>query len=156
MGSLSDRHRVAELDVLHDGGPASIASLAAGLDRDRGVAIITEGLITYLDQDQVVGMWRRFARALEPFPQRRYLADLRLAGENRGPAERAFGVVLSAFVRGRVHTHFADADEAIAALRAAGFSEARLHRCSEHPAAGPAGGDPGSRVVHIIEAASVA
>jgi O-methyltransferase involved in polyketide biosynthesis len=156
MGSLSDRHRVAELDVLHDGGPASIASLAAGLGRDRGVAIITEGLITYLDQDQVVGMWRRFARALEPFPQRRYLADLRLAGESRGHAERAFGVVLSAFVRGRVHTHFADADEAIAALRAAGFSEARLHRCSEHPAAGPAGGDPGSRVVHIIEAASVA
>ncbi|HXF00196.1 MAG TPA: class I SAM-dependent methyltransferase [Solirubrobacterales bacterium] len=152
MGSLSDRHRVAELDLLRDDGPASVASLAAGLDRDRGVVIITEGLITYFDQGQVLGMWDRFARVFEPFPQRRYLADLRLAGENRGPAERAFGVVLSAFVRGRVHTHFADADEATAALRAAGFSEARLHRCGEHPAAGPTRGDPGARRVHIIEA----
>ena len=47
MNSLSDRHRVVELDVLRDDGPGSIAALAASLDRDQGLAIVTEGLLTY-------------------------------------------------------------------------------------------------------------
>jgi O-methyltransferase involved in polyketide biosynthesis len=155
MDSLSDRHRVADLDVLRDDGPTSIAELAATLDRDQGVAIVTEGLLTYFDQEEVAGMWRRFARAIESFREGRYLADIRLAGLDRGPAERAFGVVLSAFVRGRVHTHFADESEGVAALRAAGFGEARLHRCADHPAAALDRRDPGAAGVHIIEAAVV-
>lgn len=151
MGSLSEHHRVADVDALRDQGPGSLESVAGELDRERGLALITEGLLTYFDQEEVLAMWRRFARVLGRFPKGRYFADLRLAGVNRGAGERAFGVLLSAFVRGRVHTHFADEAEAVSALQAAGFRQARLHRCDQHPAASERP-DPGAGLVHIIDA----
>jgi O-methyltransferase involved in polyketide biosynthesis len=151
MDSLSEGHRVVDLDLMRDRGPLSVAAVAAELDPDQGVAFVTEGLLTYFDQEQVLGMWRRLARAAGSFPKAVYLSDIRLGIPGAG-AERAFGVFLSAFVRGRVHTHFADRQEAVDALRSAGFREARLHRCDRHPAAADAGRDPGARRVHVIEA----
>jgi O-methyltransferase involved in polyketide biosynthesis len=125
IGSLGERHRVVEIDVLRDDG---LAEVTAGLDRDAGTAIVTEGLLTYLDTDQVRALWCRFASALAGFPAGLYLSDLRLAGESVGALERGFSVALSAFVRGRVHAHFADEAEAEAALIDAGFAAATLHR----------------------------
>ena len=138
MDSLSERHRVVELDVLRDHGPASIEELVASLDRDGGLALVTEGLLTYLDERQVTEVWRRFARVATPFAAGCYLADMRLGGENGNLTERAFGVGLSVFVRGRVHTHFSGRSEARTALQGAGFPHVRLHRCDQHPAAGDA------------------
>ncbi|MGD0456066.1 MAG: class I SAM-dependent methyltransferase [Solirubrobacteraceae bacterium] len=60
MGSLSETHRVTELDALVESGPASLAELAGPLDRTRGLAIITEGLLSYFPPDRVLEMWRRF------------------------------------------------------------------------------------------------
>ena len=154
MGSLSDHHPVVDLDVLRESGPGSLRSLVDTLDRGEGVAIITEGLLTYLDREQVGAIWRRFASALGEFREGLYLSDLRLAGLNRGPGERAFSVVLSVFVRGRVHTHFVNEAEATAALKAAGFSQARLHRGDAHPPAAVDRRDPGARLIHVIEATS--
>jgi O-methyltransferase involved in polyketide biosynthesis len=154
MGSLSDRHRVVDVDVLRDDGPGSLAELAGALDHDQGVAIITEGLLTYFSQDDVTAMWRRFLAAMREFRNDLYLADLRLAGLDRGPGERAFSAVLSAFVRGRVYTHFADEEEAVAALHAAGFDEAQLHRGDEDRAR-VQGQDPGSGLVRVIEARAI-
>jgi hypothetical protein len=58
------------------------------------------------------------------------LSDLHLASENRG-ATTAIGVrLLSMFVRGDVVMHFEDEDAARAALRAAGFERAEVHRGS--------------------------
>ena len=85
MGSLNDRHRVVEVDALRDSGPNSISALAAELDRESGLAIITEGLLGYLDTDSVDGIWRRFARTLSGFASGRYISDLHL----RLRAERA-------------------------------------------------------------------
>ncbi len=154
MGSLSDHHRVAEVDVLRDDGAASIASVAGTLDFDSGLAIVTEGLLTYFDQKHVLAICRRFAGTLARFSEGRYLADLRLQRRDGIAAERAFDVVLSTFVRGRVYRHFADEAEAAAALRAAGFDRARLHRCDAHPAAQSVRHDPGAALVHVIEAAT--
>jgi hypothetical protein len=88
-------------------------------------------------------MWRRFARVLSGFPTGRYLSDLALGQDVRGPYAHAFRALLSAFVRGRVHVHFADAAEATAALEGAGFAEAVMHAAGEHAhvieASGPAG-----------------
>jgi O-methyltransferase involved in polyketide biosynthesis len=151
MSSLSERHRVGDLDVLRESGPGSLRALVDTLDPGEGLAIITEGLLTYLDREQVLATWRRFATALGEFREGRYLSDLRLAGLNRGPGERAFGVVLSVFVRGRVHTHFADEAEATAALKAAGFSQARLHRGDTHTPAALDRRDPGATLIHVIE-----
>jgi len=139
MGSLSDTHRVVDLDALRDEGPHSLAAVGSTLDRDRGLAIVTEGLLTYFDHEAVLGMWHRFGRELGRFSAGLYLSDLRLAASGPQLNERAFGALLTLFVQRRVHAHFDSDDAAAAALRAAGFAEARLH--------------PGPRV-RVVEATS--
>jgi O-methyltransferase involved in polyketide biosynthesis len=141
MGSLSDTHRVQELDALREDGPTSLGALADSLDPDRGVAIITEGLLGYLDRPSVIGIWERFARVLQGFPDGRYFSDLHLA-DQQTIYVRAFRTALSAFVRGRVHLHFQSAAQAQECLRASGFGEVVVRNA-------------GSELVHIIEASTV-
>ena len=152
IGSLGESHRVVELDALRDDGPDSLAELASTLDRGSGLAIITEGLLTYFGDDDVRGMWRRFATVGGGFESWLYLADIRIGGAGSSPIDRGFQVALSSFVQRRVHRHFTSEDEATAALREDGFATARLHRGDSHPAAGDAGGDPAAARIHIIEA----
>jgi O-methyltransferase involved in polyketide biosynthesis len=152
MGSLSDRHRVVDVDALRDEGPNSLAAVASTLDRGSGLAIVTEGLLTYFGEREVRGMWRRFARELAHFAAGLYLADIRLSG---GVIDTAFQTALSTFVRRRVHTHFGDEAAAVRALREAGFADARVHRADRHPAAGDAGRDPAAERIHIVEAVTV-
>lgn len=152
MGATSQHHRVEELDALRDDGPGSLAALASELDPERGLAIVTEGLLNYFAVDAVMETWRRIARALAPFSDGVYVADLLVGGANHGVTARAFEAALTAFVRGRVSVHFDGDDDAVAALRAAGFADARLHRGDCHPAAGGAGRNPAARRVHVVEA----
>jgi O-methyltransferase involved in polyketide biosynthesis len=150
IGSLGERHRVEDLDALRDDGPESLAELATGLDRSEGLAIITEGLLGYLDPDSMEGAWRRFARTLSEFPSGHYFSDLHL-GDVQNALICGFRVVLSAFVRGRVYLHFDDAAQAEAALLDAGFTTASVL---------PAGdlvdvaGDRGMQLAHILEAST--
>ena len=153
MGSLTEHHRVADVDVLRDGGPGSLTAVVEDLEPSRGLAIITEGLLTYFDQPTVDALWSRIASVLAPFRRGTYLADLRLGGADRGIAEQAFDVVLSGFVRGRVHTYRGDEADAEAALKAAGFERVRLHRGDSHPAAAQVRDDPAAGTIRIIEAA---
>jgi O-methyltransferase involved in polyketide biosynthesis len=137
MGSLSERHRVEQVDALRDDGPDTLKALASTLDPERGLAIVTEGLLPYFPEADVLGMWRRFARELGRFPSGLYLADIRLSG---GVLDQAFQTALSTFVQRQVHTHFGDESGAVEALRAAGFHEALLHRADR---------------IHVIEAETV-
>jgi O-methyltransferase involved in polyketide biosynthesis len=151
MGSLGMHHRVEDLDALRDAGPASLAALAAELDRGHGLAIITEGLLGYLGPGAVEALWRRFALTLTEFPTGRYISDLHL-GSAQNTAVRGFRLALSAFVRGRVYLHFDDAEQAETQLRAAGFQTA-----SVRPASGVAdlsAGDRGTVMAHILEAST--
>jgi O-methyltransferase involved in polyketide biosynthesis len=125
IGSLSERHRVVELDALRDGGPGSLDAVLADLVPSGGLAVIAEGLLGYLPLAAVEDLWARIARALAPFATGVYLSDLPL-GSDAGPAVRAFRLALSAFVRGRVHLHFDGAPEAEARLHAAGFVHATV------------------------------
>lgn len=152
MGSLTDHHRVVDLDVLEEGGPDSLEALLETLDPAEGLAIVTEGLLTYLDDETVDALWARLAAALGRFSEGVYLSDLRFAKPDRGLPERAFDVILGAFVRGRVHAYRGDEAAALAALRGAGFERARLHRGDRHPAAADARDDPGAGVICIVEA----
>ncbi len=154
MGSLTDRHRVVDLDILEDGGPNSLEALAETLNPAEGCVIVTEGLLTYFDDATVDRLWARLARALQRFGQGAYLADLRFARPDRGIPEHAFDAILSAFVRGKVHAYRGDEATAQSTLREAGFKEARLHRGNEHPAAAEARRDPGAGVICVIEAIS--
>jgi len=152
IGSLSDRHRVVELDALREGGLGSLEALVETLDPAAGLAIVTEGLLVYLDDETVDALWARIAMALGRFDQGAYLSDLRLAEEDRGLPERAFEVVLSALVRGRVRPYRGDAVEAETSLRGAGFAGVQLHRGDEHPAAGDARRDPAAGLIYVVEA----
>lgn len=152
MGSLGDRHRVVELDLLRDGGAGSLESVVEGLDPAAGLAIVTEGLLAYFDDETVEALWARLAKALSRFDKGVYLADLRFARPERGLPEQAFDVILGAFVRGKVHAYRGDATTAEAALRRAGFAGARLHPGDEHPAAAEVRDDPGAGVLSIVEA----
>jgi len=152
MESLSERHRVVDLDVLQEGGAGSLEALVESLDPAGGLAIITEGLLVYLDDDTVDALWARFATALQRFEQGVYISDLRFASPAPGLPERTFGVILGAFVRGKIHAYPGDQTAAEAALNSAGFEDARLHRGNEHPAAADARSDPGSGMISIIEA----
>ena len=150
MGSLSERHRVEILDALRDGGPGSLAALAETLNPDAGLAIITEGLLGYLEPAVVESMWSRFARQLAAFRMGRYFADIQL-GDEAGAHVHAFRAVLSLFVRGRVHLHFTDAGDATAALRRAGFSDAAVAPAAELAAANDRC-DPGAQLAHVLRA----
>jgi O-methyltransferase involved in polyketide biosynthesis len=128
-GSLSDRHPVVTVDALADDGADSVAAICDQMfDRDRGVAILTEGLITYFSTEAVAGIWRRFASALEPFAAGLYLSDMTCdedVDQIRGG--RAFRVLLNQLTRGRQHRYFSGADAVTAALREAGFADAKVH-----------------------------
>ena len=151
MDSLGEHHRVREVDALRaDDGPGTLAAIAAELDPDRGLAIITEGLLGYISTDAVDGIWRRFARTLSRFPLGRYISDLHLGGSVT-PEVRVFRLLLSAFVRGRVYLHFSDAREAEAALASAGFASAEVRPALDVIGAGDDGGREG-RLANILEA----
>jgi O-methyltransferase involved in polyketide biosynthesis len=152
MGSLSQHHRVEDLDALRDEGPGSLAALASTLDPQQGMAVVTEGLLGYLDPDSLAGLWRRLARTLKAFPTGRYISDLHL-GSVQNAAVRGFRLALSAFVRGRVYLHFDDAAQAQAALRAAGFDQARVLPAWRVADDGYPG-DRGTQLAHILEAST--
>ena len=151
IGSLGERHRVSEVDVLRDDdGPGSLAAVAGELDRGQGLAIVTEGLLGYLPSDAVAAIWGRFATTLGEFAAGRYISDLHLGGVI-SPQVRAFRVALSAFVRGRVYLHFSNAPGAERALLTAGFADAQVR-----PAVDVIGrrDGRGSRLANILEAST--
>lgn len=150
MGSLSERHRVREVDALRDDdGPGSLHAVLAELDERAGLAIITEGLLGYLPPDAVAGMWRRFASGLGRFSTGRYISDVHMGGAVTPPV-RVFRLLLSGFVRGRVYLHFGAPDEAVVALHGAGFATGEVRRAPEVVGTGRSG----SGLAHILEAST--
>jgi hypothetical protein len=82
----------------------------------------------------------------------RYLGDLHLRHGNDGVLARAFLAGLQTLVRGRVHLHYADSDEAEQALHEAGFASAVLHRVHGFAGVLPDLDRPGSDFVRIVDA----
>jgi O-methyltransferase involved in polyketide biosynthesis len=147
IGTLGEHHQVRDLDALKQRGQGSLHELAGELEPERGLVIITEGLLGYLPTSDVLDIWHRFAEVLGMFRSGRYLSDLHL-GSAVTPVVRGFRVMLAGFVRGRVYMHFEGAEEAVAALERAGFTTARVV-----PASGPQPG-AGGRMAHILEAST--
>lgn len=151
IGSDGGHHFVRELDALRDDGPQSLAAVAAELDPSKGLAIITEGLLGYLPTGDVEAVWRRFADTLSRFSAGVYISDIHI-GSAQDAAVRAFRVLLSMFVRSRVHMHFDAPDEVVTALRKAGFVSAQVRRAAE--VAHLSGRGRTTRLAHILEASS--
>lgn len=149
---LPKGHRVLEVDALTDEGPRSLNAIAATLDPTLGTAVITEGLMNYLDPETAQGVWRRIARALKPFAHGLYLSDLYLKQEHRSAGVLLFGAVLSAFVRGRMHVHFETPAQAIATMQRSGFKTAAVHEPGSLPQLKDLAGQRGAERVRILEA----
>lgn len=147
MGALSERHRVIDVNVLSDDG---VAAATSALESDRGLAILTEGLLVYLPTDAVLDAWRRFATALSGFTAGSYLSDLRLNVDETA-VTRMFRAGLAAFVRGSVYRHFEDETDAITALHEAGFASAEVHLATDVV---PERRALGATRAHIIEAST--
>ncbi|HUP92340.1 MAG TPA: class I SAM-dependent methyltransferase [Solimonas sp.] len=154
-GLETPNHRVVELDVLKDDGAESLAAVAGTLDPGVGTAIITEGLMNYLAPEDAQAVWRRIAGTLRRFPRGTYLADVYPRRQTHGMAMTAFGAVLSAFVRGRMHSHFQTPEEAVAAMRTAGFDNARVIETRDIPETRELASTPGAERVRVLEALTV-
>jgi O-methyltransferase involved in polyketide biosynthesis len=126
-GLATPRHRVVSVNALLDRGPGSLHEIAQTLDTKAGVAVITEGLMSYLDPRTAKGVWRRIARTLRRFPTGVYLSDSYVRSDRYGIGGALFRGVIQRFVRGRMHVHFQTPDEASRALKAAGFAGVKLH-----------------------------
>ena len=151
-GLLTPGHSVVALDALADSGPQSLAALAKTLDPKVGTAIVTEGLMNYLDPAIAQGVWRRIAATLAQFPQGFYLNDLYLKQRRNNPAAAAFGALLSAFVRGRMHVHFSNAEEVAAVMKSCGFADVMLYQPSTLEETRRYAGIRGGDSVLILEA----
>lgn len=153
-GLRGAHHDVRPLDALASDGPASLAAVAAELDPSRGLAIVTEGLLSYLALDAVLALWGRVATTLRGFLHGAYFSDLHLACDVDGMwVAELFRVGLGVFARGPVRYHFATADETVAALEGAGFREARLYRPSEVTPPDRSGHVP-AHVIRVLAAAT--
>lgn len=150
-GLLRPGHSVVELDALADSGPKSLDSIAASLSPKLGTAIITEGLMNYLAPEQARAVWARIAKALRRFPAGLYLTDAYLQSENRSLGMAAFGAVLQAFVRGRMHIHFTTEEQAASTMRVAGFASTRLHKAADLEATRQYAGIAGADGVRVLE-----
>lgn len=150
MGSLSEHHRVAEMDVLADSGPESLASVAAQLDPSSGLAIVTEGLVGYLPQEGTEGMWRRFADTLSDFSVGRHICHVHLRDVDTLQVE-ALSLMLSVFVRGRVRAHYRDPEDVERVLLDAGFAQAVVHSA---PALLGERQNAATRHAHVVEAST--
>jgi O-methyltransferase involved in polyketide biosynthesis len=127
-GRLSGpKHRVVPINALLNSGPQSLHELAQSLSPTAGLAIITEGLMSYLDPPAAKGVWRRIAEVLRGFPFGVYLSDAYVRSDRYGVGAKVFRGAIERFVRGRMHIHFETVDEAAETLRAVGFADARLH-----------------------------
>ncbi len=126
---LPGEHRVVALDALSEDDLRAVCD--RHFDRSRGTAIITEGLLPYIDTPSVVAMWRRFAEVLSGFPQGLYLSDLHVLDDySRVKGARLFTRALSVFTRGAIHEHFDDASRVEQTLRELGFASASVKDAS--------------------------
>jgi O-methyltransferase involved in polyketide biosynthesis len=153
-GLRGPNHDVRPLDALANEGPATLDAVAADLEPSRGLVVITEGLLSYLPRDAVLGLWQRIATTLGRFPHGLYLSDLHLASDVEGMwVPELFRLGLGLFARGPVRYHFGTADETVGALRAAGFREARLHHPSDVGLPEVLGRDS-ARVIRVLAAST--
>lgn len=151
-GSLSDRHQLIELDALATDGPASLAEVAKRLDPTVGTAIITEGLMNYLDPASARAVWQRIAETLAGFPQGVYFSDAYFNERVQHPAVIAFGALLSVFVKRRMHVHFKSPDDLVNTMKTAGFKRVRAVKTDAIAATRDYAGQRGGDSVRVLEA----
>ena len=145
-GLMGPGHRVRVLDAFEPTGPSSLDALADELDPEQGTAVITEGLINYFPMFDVLTLWNSVGAALHRFPRGLYLTDLHL-DQFPGAVTATAKVLITAFVRGSVYLHFDSEQDAVTALREAGFGDAELMLPSSFEGVSPGSGVDRNHIV---------
>jgi O-methyltransferase involved in polyketide biosynthesis len=122
LGGASSHLRTVELDILSEGGANTLEALCSTLDPSQGTAIISEGLLLYLEKPVVHAIWRRVSMALRGFPHGRYFADVSPLEWPNTTSLYLFGGLLSGLVRGRIFLHFASSAEVAEELARCGLT----------------------------------
>lgn len=148
-GLLSSGHEVRALDAGVTTGPLSLRTLLGALAPDRGVAIISEGLLNYLPLQTVDQLWQDASAGMRRFPASLYLADTYLASDNGDLLTRGFLAALSVMVRGAVRLHFTDAGALHARARRDGWRSSAL-LAPDAVAGSEAGGSGATGRVRIL------
>ena len=149
---LTPGHRVVTVNALKDEGPDSLAQLAKTLDPKQGLAIITEGLMSYLDPATAQGVWRRVSATLKRFPHGVYLSDSYVRSDRYGLAGQLFRGLIQRYVRGKMHVHFETPAMANQILLAAGFKTVTLHEPQNIPETQAEARMRGGNRVRVLEA----
>lgn len=115
-------HHVKTIDAFSENGVHSLDGLATQLDPEKGLVIITEGLLNYFDREAVLGLWARISKTLDQFKHGAYLSDIHLQAQNADPLAQVFVAGLALFVRGKVHLHFETAGHLQLAMEELGLA----------------------------------
>jgi O-methyltransferase involved in polyketide biosynthesis len=132
--------------------PGAVEALLETLDKTKGLAVVSEGLVNYFPTEEVEALWQGVARGLKSFKHGVYLSDLKLGSANEGKHAQSMMLAISVLVKSTVHTHFASMTEARESLRAAGFLEPNIRDSEDTLRSTGQAASPGSEAVKIIEA----
>ena len=140
-GRSDERHRVATSTRCADDGPLSLAARRGGARHARaGLAIITEGLLGYLSGDAVDGDLAAVRHGCWPGSRAAATSRICTSAAIQTAQVRRSELLLSAFVRGRVHLHF---DERARGGGGAARGRVRLGaRSTARRSSRPRSGDP--------------
>jgi O-methyltransferase involved in polyketide biosynthesis len=148
------RHSVQAINVLSASGADSLAALFDSLDPTQGVAIISEGLLNYLDDQQLMFALNNIANVLQAHEHNIFLADYYLNDEIKGVITTTFLAMLKTFVRGHVSIHDANVEMATSRLKQCGFTKVALPTADTLPSNKTLKGSIGARKVHILQASA--
>ncbi len=150
---LDADHVLEEVNALAEAGPNSLAALAEQLDTNKGVAVITEGLLPYFDAADGSRIWDNIHAFMKRFAGGVYLSDYYLRDDtNKVRGARTMSTLISWFVKGATHMPYADEPELVQALAAAGFADATVHRAGDFSSALQIENARRSAYVRVIEA----
>ncbi|WP_271104960.1 class I SAM-dependent methyltransferase [Pseudomonas tohonis] len=127
-GWLNSRHQVRAVDILASEGGQGLEALFAGLDRQRPVVVITEGLVNYFELPVIEDFWRRLADQLRAFPAATYLTDLYPdLREHPRYRQLRWGVdLVGRFTRGNYPLHYRDSAAITDGFNRCGFPRVQV------------------------------
>jgi O-methyltransferase involved in polyketide biosynthesis len=146
-------HKLTTINGLFASGPNSLEELVSTLSQnEKGLIIITEGLVNYMDERTLNLLWSNIRIALSKFKNGIYLSDIHLKPKVEAKDSLLFRSLLSIFVRGSVHLHFDGAEMAASALSQLQFQNVSIKIARERCINDVRCTRPGSELVHIIRA----
>ncbi len=152
---LSDRHQVAECNILAQEGADSLSALFSNLDTSKPVLVITEGLVNYFELPVITDFWKRLADNLVTFPKGIYLTEI-YPDLQEHPLYRWVQFaqkVVGLLTRGGYPLHYRNDQDIEAGFSDCGFADIKVHNPASYYDSLPLKRLEMPSAVRIVEAA---